>query len=96
MEDLSELIRTVLNFVQEYKIWILIGIGILFIDRIVAFINALFTLFGNFGKLIGRILAFLKAKTVALIKRTVWIITYPIRAMKRHALKRSVFYVVPE
>lgn len=96
MEDLLGILQTILEFIREYKIFILIGIGILFIDRVVSFINALFTLFGNFGRAIGKIFRFIKVKSVILIRKVIWIFSSPIRAYRRHEMKRSDFYVVPD
>ena len=96
MEEILEILQTVLGFVREYKIWILIGLVILFIDRIVSFLNALFTLSGNFARLIGKTFRFVKAKLLFLIQKVAYLISYPVRAYRRHALKRSDFYVVPD
>lgn len=93
---MEEAILLIAEFIQEYRLWIIIISILIVVVRFINILNGLFDFVRNIKSSIIWIFKKLFLVFKYLFKSIKWFINIPIRMIERHRLKHTKFYVVPD
>lgn len=98
-EQIYELLKEALAVLGQYKLYLFIGtvalLIVLFIDRLVAFLNALIDLCGKIHSILRKVFRFFRKILQKAFAGILFLITLPRRIYRLYLLRKSRFYVVP-
>ncbi len=92
---MEDAVIKIADFIYEYRILILVITIIIFLARFIHLINGLFDFFRNIKNLFISIFKTFFQLLKGIWRSFIFIFNIPINMYKRHKLKKTKFYVVP-